>query len=379
MGELQETVTERRRQTRNNIFMEIYRAESAPSKQEIAAKLGLSMPTVHQNLSELLAAGMIRGGETLRSTGGRRALTYIAAPDFRFAVGISIAADSLRIAALDFCRQEIAFHKVVRPMLREGTADRTAQFIAEELENFLDANKLNRARLLGVGIALPAVINTETDEIKLAPTLHLKGISGRILRDSIPYPNNLENDANAAGYSEWLSLESGGDAAYISLEEGVGGAVLLDGKPFRGMNGRSGEFGHMCVEPGGNRCNCGKLGCLEAYCSAKRISSDLDITIETFFHEIKRGNASYTALWIDFLRHLAIGINNIRMGLDCDVILGGFLAEFLEPDLPELKRMAAELNPVEDTADYIRMCRHPHHAVVLGAALYYLEQYIKTL
>ena len=76
--------------------------------------------------------------------------------------------------------------------------------------------------------------------------------------------------------------------AYLSLENGVGGAVLVNGDLYAGDNRRSGEFGHMCVEPGGLPCKCGKRGCLEAYCSARRISDDINITLKDFFAGVER-------------------------------------------------------------------------------------------
>ena len=100
--------------------------------------------------------------------------------------------------------------------------------------------------------------------------------------------------------------------AYLFLENGVGGAAFLGGTPYEGLNGRSGEFGHMCIEPDGLKCRCGKRGCLEAYCSTSRISNDLGITLDTFFEELENKNAEYEKLWEDVLRHLAVGINNIH-------------------------------------------------------------------
>lgn len=100
----------------------------------------------------------------------------------------------------------------------------------------------------------------------------------------------------------------------------------------------------MCVEPGGLPCKCGKRGCLEAYCSPSRVSDDLGISLKEFFDGLERHVPEYETLWYDLLRHLAIGVNNIRMALDCDVVLGGFLTEFLPPYMPLLKEYVAAGN-----------------------------------
>ena len=71
----------------------------------------------------------------------------------------------------------------------------------------------------------------------------------RQLVGDLPYPIYLENDATSAGYAEWFRASNWRDMAYLLLETGIGGAVLVNGGEHHGDNHRSGEFGHMCVEP----------------------------------------------------------------------------------------------------------------------------------
>ena len=77
MKNLEPPVTERRRKTRNRVFRYIYNADEPVSKQAMALELNLSLPTIHQNISELLDAGLIKAGETQRSTGGRPPVGYL--------------------------------------------------------------------------------------------------------------------------------------------------------------------------------------------------------------------------------------------------------------------------------------------------------------
>ena len=67
------------------------------------------------------------------------------------------------------------------------------------------------------------------------------------------------------------------------------------------------------MEPDGLPCRCGKHGCLEAYCSPSRIGDELGVTVKEFFAGLEVHNPQYEALWDDMLRHLAVGIGNIRM------------------------------------------------------------------
>ena len=374
--ELNETITERRRQTRSSIYRYLYAHRDFCAKQTVAQDLGLSLPTVYQNLTELMDAGLVGFSGEQRSTGGRRAMGIDIIADARIAIGISVTDTRVRFAAVDLRLQELCYRSIGRVL--DSDFEELARFLARELEKFLDENGLDREKLLGVGIALPGVISTDGSSMVLAPTLHMQNVPFSALRSCIPYPIWVQNDGTCGGYAEWF-LHSGdekGNMAYISLENGVGGSLLLGGQLYDGDHSRSGEFGHMRVEKDGLPCQCGKRGCLEAYCSARRISDDLGLSLDAFFAELDAGNQEYAALWEDMLRHLAAGINTINMALDCDVVLGGFLTQYLEPWLPVLRQYVAEANPFAPDGDFVHLSRLKNHSVPMGAALYYIKQFI---
>jgi predicted NBD/HSP70 family sugar kinase len=129
------------------------------------------------------------------------------------------------------------------------------------------------------------------------------------------------------------------------------------------------------VEPGGLTCHCGQRGCLEAYCSTRRIIENTGLSLNDFFQAVTRHDPACEALWFDMLRHLAIGINNINLALDCQVILGGLLSEYLEPWLPELKRYVSAGNPFGE-ADFLSLSTLRRHIAPLGVALYFIREFI---
>ena len=368
------TISERRRQTRNSVYHYLYKATGFCSRQQLSRDLGLSLPTVYQNLTELMDAGLIQNSGEQQHTGGRKAAGLSIVPDARVAVGISITENRLRFVAVDLRMNELGYQRI-----DINSMDELGPKLALELERFLDELSIDRTNLLGVGIALPAIIDQENALLKLAPTLHLQDVSLKNLTKYIPYPTYVENDANSGGYAELFNHSGQNNMAYLSLENGVGGAVLINGTPYYGDNLRSGEFGHMCVEPGGLRCKCGKQGCLESYCSARRISVDLGITLDDFFAGLERHVPEYENLWHDVLRHLAIGISNIRMALDCDVVLGGFLTEFISPYIGILKSYAAALDTFGINADYIHLGTMCKHTVPMGVALHFVDNFLKNI
>lgn len=379
MDTLKPTITERRRQTRNKMFRYIYDADAPVSKQQIATAMGYSLPTVHQNIAELLDAGLIRPGEIQKSTGGRPAVGYTIDESVRFAVGIAVSARQLRILAADVRLSEIAF-KTIEMECEEG--EQIGQKIEEELEIFFDEFGLDRRKALGVGITFPGVIDQAKDVIVLSPTLRIKDISLSAVRKPIRFPVFIENDSTSGGAAEWLGLsakEREEDFVYLFLENGIGGAVFINGKPYLGSEGRSGEFGHMCIVPDGRKCNCGKKGCLEAYCSAFNFTRDLGITADAFFDGLAAGNESYRAIWEENLDYLSIAINNLRMAFDCNVILGGFVSQYLKPYLPELKEKTAARNTFDSQSEYIKLGKYPTKAGMMGVAWHFMEEFIHSI
>lgn len=190
------------------------------------------------------------------------------------------------------------------------------------------------------------------------------------------YPIHLVNDATAGGFAEWWHNTSNEDAAYLYIENGVGGALMINGKAYIGNNGRSGEFGHICIIPNGEPCSCGQRGCLESYCSLARLSDDFNISIDDFFDELKKGNTKYLAVWDSYLNYLAIGIKNIRMSFDCSVKICGTLPNYLSDYMPTLQNKVADMCPFDFDGSFLSCGYYQSKSASIGAALYYVNNFL---
>lgn len=365
---------DRKRATRNSIYRYIYNSKDFCSRQILANELGLSLPTVYQNLAELMELGLVRATDEKLSTGGRRVEGLSIVEDARFAVGVSVSDDALRMSAVDLRLNELAYKKVSMRCSEDGKI--YTERIREEFEAFIGEVKTDRGRLLGVGIAFPGIVSKDGATLEFAPTLGLRNASLKDFNSNSPYEIHIENDANCGGGAEWFARDGKENIAYLSIEEGIGGAVFTNGTQYFGDDHRSGEFGHICVEPGGLRCSCGRQGCLEAYCSSRRISTELGITPEEFFEGVRERDIGCIMKWESYLYHLAVGINNIRMLLDCDVVLGGYMAEYLADSVPRLREYLSALDPFERSAGYLHLSRRHKHAIPMGAALYFITKFL---
>ena len=366
-----------RQNNRNRIFRFIYGEAEPITKQDIANSLSLSLPTVSANLSEMMEKGLITYVGTKASTGGRKPRAITVASDARFAVGAAVTDNNVRLAAIDLKLNELAFEKVDMPF---SCTSSYYSSLAARVESFLDENGLDRRKLLGVGMAVPGIVRRNKDFVEFAPTLSIHRGRNVDLRSAIPYPSILVNDASASGFAEWWCQTGTGNMAYLSLERGVGGAILLGGTNYTGDNSRSGEFGHICIAPGGNLCRCGHRGCLEAYCSTSVISDNLGITLEEFFSGLDKGNLKLKAAWDEYIARLAQGIIAIRSALDCDIILGGALTAFLsEKRLADFRALVASMDPFSDGGEYIKLGRFKSKSSSIGAALLFISDFVGNI
>ncbi len=368
--------TELRRQNRNRVFRYVYSSETPVTKQDVAQSLNLSLPTVGQNLRELLDAGLLQLQGTFDSTGGRKPKAIGINAKVKCSIGLMLSSRHIHIVCIDLKARLICQSSIFR--LFTGDQQYCRQ-LACYLEDFIDANQIDRSTLLGVGIAVPGILDEERNVVVMSHIVSLRELPVETLTAHIPYPCFIENDANAGGMAEWWDRPSMENMVYLSVQKGVGGAVLLSGVRYMGRHHHSGEFGHMCIVPGGRPCSCGKQGCLEAYCSTARISDDLGISREEFFSELEEGNAAYRAMWEDYLDHLALGIHNIRMVLDCDIVLGGILVQFMEPYLESLQNRLQELNPFQPDRPYLILSRYRSWSTCVGAALHFISSFLETI
>ena len=103
------------------------------------------------------------------------------------------------------------------------------------------------------------------------------------------------------------------------------------------------------------------------------------IGLDEFFRGAGEHRPAYEELLYDMLRHLAVGINSIHLVLDSDVVLGGFLSEYLQPWLPVLKRYVLAGNPFEEDADFVQLSSLGRHITPLGAALFFIREFVNSV
>lgn len=363
-----------KRANRIRIFKAI-RKQGNMSRRDISYELQLSRPTVDQNLTELAREGYVKEAGLAGSIRGRRATVYSVCGNARIAMGLNITKNHITIVCVNLTADNIYTKRIRYPFERsEGYLRKLSDMIEETIVH----QKLDREKIVGVGIAAPGLI-LDGSKIYYGKSLNFTDMTQSEFADSIPFPCKLYNDADAAGYAEALIGTAEPDSFYISLNNNVGGAILINGSVYRGECSKSGEIGHITLERNGKPCFCGQKGCLDAYCNATVLSKHTDGDLKTFFEKVKAEDAKCANIWNTYLEYLAVGINDIRMLFDSQIIIGGYVGAYMEPYLPQLERLAIKLNPFETKSDYLKVCKVKGEASAVGAALPFIQHIVDNI
>jgi len=352
----------------------LLRAEQELTRQEIAERLGLSMPTTLQIVTDMTAAGLVYEGRAVRSTGGRKAHKICLSPNAGYAVGIEVALHHVELMVMDLLCQVVCLHTLAMPF-----SDQPAwyQKLEQALVAFLHDHHIPQNRICGAGVSFPGIIDTYSDYVLHSHIFGLKHMSLDRFHRCIPFPTVFANDANCASIAAQSSTRQ--TFLYVSLNESVGGALVLHGTLVVGDTFHTGEIGHMILIPAGKQCYCGKCGCADCYLSPKALTQNHP-TLEAFFRSLQKGDPQAQTAWEQYLDYLAIFLTNLRMLTDMDIILGGEVSDYLAPYLDRLRERAARYDCFARDIDYISISQQPYaNACAAGAALLAFERYANDI
>lgn len=359
----------------NRIFKLIY-GKGKISKPEIAYQLGISLPTVMQNVKSLQDEGLVEENGVLESTGGRKAVAVACVQDARMAVGVDITRNHISVVLVNL--EGVVVGSIREKIPFQDNMD-YAKTLGALVDRFVAQSKADRAKILGMGVSVPGILSNDKQILLDSHVLQIQNVRCANIVKFCRYPCIFCNDANAAGTAEMWNKESLESSVYLSLSDSVGGAIFLDNKLFQGENQRGGEFGHITIERGGRRCYCGKKGCLDAYCAASALSDLTNGNLSDFFHLLQERNPKMVTAWDNYLDYLATAVNNLRMSFDCSVILGGYVGAYMEDYVADLRKRAAQLNTFEEDGSYIKVCSYRTEAAAVGAALMHIASFIDRI
>lgn len=251
------------------------------------------------------------------------------------AISADLGGTLLRTAAVTPAHEVI--HQTVLPVgSRRGNAA-IAPLLRGALAETYDQVRRSAMEPVGVGLAMPGLVDTQQGVIRYSANLDLHDLAVRaIVQEVVPYQVAVENDVRAAAWGEfrWGAGRGTQYMAYLSVGTGIAAAVICRGQLHRGAGGAAGELGHVPVVPNGAPCRCGGRGCLEtvaggwgiAQRAAARIGSPDLLTAEAVFEAAAAGDPVASAVIGDageFLGRAAVLL--MRLWDPDRLVLGGGL------------------------------------------------------
>lgn len=364
-----------RKSNRKKIFHLIYE-KNAISKQDIAAQLKISLPTVTQNIAELEKMDLIEKNGFFKSTGGRKAKIISIRAQARIALGVEIRAEGCTIAAVDL------YGTVIAQQLFELPFQYCEQYfisLCKEIECFIGALKIPHSKILGLGIIIQALISDDGQRVTYGKILDCTGLNTSFFQDYFHFPCRLFHDAEAAARNELWERPDITDAVFFNIRENLSGAVIIGGKFHKANELKSGVFEHMILVPEGKPCYCGKHGCMNAYCSAQGFLQEGE-TIKDFEEKRKSADLNAQNRWTIFLQRLSEAIDNLHMVIGSDVILGGYVSELIsDADLEKLHDMVLSRTAFPFGRSFIHRAASINVPVARGGALFMISSFLNDL
>lgn len=355
------------------------------SKNNISQALNLSVPTILTITRILQQKGLIIEEGEFESTGGRKAKKISSIESARYAIGIAITKNHVSFVLTNLGGHVLSHQRIHLVFEKNDSYYLT---LWEKAQSFLLATNIPTGAFLGYGISLPGIINKKTGMLDYSHALNMYRTPYEVFTKYFQSPCFLLNDADASLCAELHHVTNKKTTAYLQLSNTVGGSLYIKNSSISGKiidsippgdNFRSYEFGHMTLYPYGITCYCGKAGCVDAYCNAKYLSDYTQGKLDSFFYLVEKGNTELTEVWDTYLNNLAIVLNNLHMGLDCNIIVGGYIGAFIEPYIATLQNRAKLLSTFKTNGSYIKPCTYKTESSAFGAALSQIEHFIYSI
>ena len=343
------------RDINQTLLLHLIREQQPISRAEIAKISGLRPGTVSSIINRLIRKGVIYEGAEGPSSGGRKPKYLFINGENAYVLAIDIGVRETVYAVSDFNGRILK----QKALMTKGRPEVFLKNLCAEIRSTVERN-YSKVPLEAVGVSVPGLINRSTGEVAVSPNLEWNNTPVRkIIETELGLPVYVENDANAAAFSElWygpLEEIKFKTLLYILIVDGLGTGLIINGDLHVGSEIGLGGFGHMCIEPNGEMCSCGRKGCWETLASESatvaryhRLMNNRNGSVSTSIKDIisqaNRGDEKAIAAIEATAEYLGEGIANICHGLSPEIIvIGGDLSgawNLMEPIIKDKLKSA---------------------------------------
>lgn len=361
------------------------------TKSTLVSITNLPLTTLNRTMDTLLSNGLVIRCGIDGSSGGRKPGLYEANPNGIFCVGIDISRTYAKMIFTDLRMNILAQHHF--DMDTDHTPDETIKHLFSAYKLLLAKTGRDRSFCLGIGLGTVGPLD-KAKEVMLSPMnfsskswdrdIHIKNI----LETAFNLPVTTENGANTAALAEYHygSADTKVSISYFNCGIGIRCGAVVSGSIVNGINDGEDSFGHMIVDLNGERCCCGKHGCIEAYASILSIkkryqqSSNNDKSFIDICKFADTGNITAIKVIKEAAAVFGVGLSNYIGLINPDIIiLSGPLikASSLFYDFCLKQLLSAHSSKKTPLPLFYRLGRFGDDAIAFGAAANVLEKVLK--
>ena len=316
---IQTASSEVARSINKRIVLNLIRTRQPVSRADLARVSGMQRSTVSLIVEELLAGQWVLEGPTVSLPRGRRP-TFLRLNEDRVIIGVDIRPTQTLVALADVNGKFTVKETMETPPDPKAAIDLVIRHILRVMR-LCEGKKIE-----GVGISLPGRYDANTERLVFAPNLKWRDVDLRSpIAAATGLEAELENAANACALAAvWFDhLEPCRHVVVVTVSEGIGTGILVNGQLARGLGGMAGEFGHVPIDPNGPLCNCGSRGCWEVFGSNQAAlrtylegsSQSAGLTFQDLLTLADQGDTRASEALETMAHHLGHGMRMIVAGL----------------------------------------------------------------
>lgn len=353
------------------------------TKLDISRLLDISITTVSTNITELKSEGIVEDVRSLESTGGRKAIAIKLNENCRYSIGVALTPNHIKISLVNIKKNVI---ESMRVRHNNDGIENIINLLNENIDLLMKKYNLCSANLLGIGISLPGTVDFKEGIIKYSYLLGAKDFNLKEKFEYLDIPVYVDNEANLSAYYEFLNKRDIlRNLLYVSITEGLGLGIIINGKIYRGDNNSSGELGHTKIAIDGKKCKCGARGCLEAYTSMNSLidnyneanSSNIS-DIDEFEERYNQNDKDAHDVLNDYLKTLSLGLSNLVMIFDpSSIVIGGDINNLLNDKIDMLKKDVYKDNLFTNENNCSISIASFKESYLLGAAMMPIEEFLE--
>ena len=383
--------------TNEQLVISLLRKHGPMSQAQLRKKAALSSSTTSYIIGRLRTKHLITESQGQSTKRGAKPVLVQIDPAGRYAVGIEINPNTLILGLFDFTGKLI--EKIYAPLAADHSPETVANAIEINLRGLLAKHNINTPKLTGIGVALSGSI-TPDGNVELSSPLGWKAVPlKKLLQQRLPAPVTIcTTRVRLLAEMEIEPDASYDNVLYLNIADGVGSHIIIDGHLIHGSTNRSGEIGHITVDPNGPTCGCGHKGCLEALIGgpalAKKITDDIAQGTDTTLKQTVTENDTPQQIidkWADAINandNYAIELQNFLTArfssaaaamINCYdpeiIILAGYISKHCFNALARSikDKFAREVYDSETRNIKIKPAKAANEALITGAAITILQ------